>query len=123
MLVQILFGYLLDTINTFDSNLQSWVRQPRLNKPKGILNYIISELKDLDNELILKKLKKLEKSTDIINKIILMDINDNEKKNNIINLMTSPYDELPKFNCYICKKYNCDHISFCETKINNWLGI
>ena len=59
MLIQLIFSYLLDTIKTFDSDVESWLRDSRLNKPKGILNYIVKLLQELDDDMILKKLKKL----------------------------------------------------------------
>jgi uncharacterized protein YaaN involved in tellurite resistance len=123
-MVQLIFMHLLDTIKTFDSDLETWLREKRLSKPNGMLNYIVKHLKELDDEVILQKLKKLEKSTEKIATIIYSKKNDLEKKNMIIELMNSDLEELTVTNkCQICNLETCDSIEFCEAKTNNWLGI
>ena len=123
MMVQLIFMHLLDTIKTFDSDLETWLREKRLSKPKGMLNYIVKHLQELDDELILQKLKKLEKSQSEISTIIYSKKNDLEKKNMIIELMNGELDTLLPSTCHICKFEKCISIEFCETKLNNWLGI
>jgi hypothetical protein len=123
MLIQLIFSYLLDTIKTFDSDVESWLRESRLNKPKGILNYIVKLLQELDDDMILKKLKKLEKSQFEISTIIYSKKNDIEKKNLLLELMDHDLEDLPMRTCHICKLEKCSSIEFCETKMNNWLGI
>jgi hypothetical protein len=44
MIIPLIFSNLLDTIKTFDNDLESWIRESRLRKPKGILNYIVKHL-------------------------------------------------------------------------------
>jgi hypothetical protein len=42
----------------------------------------------------------------------------------IIELMNGKLEALPFINkCQICKLEKCESIEFCETKMNNWLGI
>ena len=124
MIIQFIFSNLLDTIKTFDSKVETWLRKPRLSKPKGMLNYIVKHLQDLDDTIILQKLKKLEKSSTEIATIIYSKKNDLEKKNMIIELMNSELEELTfTKKCQICKLETCASIEFCETKTNNWLGI
>jgi hypothetical protein len=124
MIIQLIFSHLLDTIKTFDSAIETWLRVERLTKPKGMLNYIVKHLQELDDELILQKLKKLEKSQSEIATIIYSKKNDLEKKNMIIELMNGELEELTFTNkCQICKLEKCSSIDFCETKTNNWLGI
>jgi hypothetical protein len=124
MIIHLIFSHLLDTIKTFDSDVESWLRVARLSKPKGMLNYIVKHLQELDDELILQKLKKLEKSSEEISTIIYSKKNDLEKKNMIIELMNGELEELTITNkCQICKLEKCSSIEFCETKTNNWLGI
>ena len=124
MMVQLIFMHLLDTIKTFDSDLETWLREKRLSKPNGMLNYIVKHLQELDDEVILQKLKKLEKSTEKIATIIYSKKNDLEKKNMIIELMNSDLEELSFINkCQICNLETCNSIEFCETKMNNCLGI
>ncbi len=124
MIIQLIFSHLLDSIKSFDSDLETWLREKRLSKPKGMLNYIVKHLQELDDEVILQKLKKLENSEEKIATIIYSKKNDLEKKNMIIELMNSDLEELTFINkCQICKLETCDSIEFCETKTNNWLGI
>ena len=124
MIIQFIFSNLLDTIKTFDSKVETWLRKPRLSKPKGMLNYIVKHLQDLDDTIILQKLKKLEKSSTEIATIIYSKKNDLEKKTMIIELMNGALEELNiTNNCQICKLETCESIEFCETKTNNWLGI
>jgi hypothetical protein len=123
MLIQLIFSHLLDTIKTFDSGVECWLRHARLSKPKGMLNYIVKHLHELDDDIVLQKLKKLEKSQSEISTIIYSKKNDLEKKNMIIELMNSDLEELPMITCKICKLEKCSSIEFCETKMNNWLGI
>ena len=123
MIIQLIFSHLLDTMKTFDSGVESWLRVARLSKPKGMLNYIVKHLQELDDELILQKLKKLEKSSEEISTIIYSKKNDLEKKNMIIELMNGKLEILPSRTCVICKLEQCSSIEFCETKMNNWLGI
>jgi len=124
MIIQLIFSHLLNTINTFDSVIEKWFREKRLTKPKGMLNYIVKHLQELDDKLILQKLKKLEKSQSEIATIIYSKKNDLEKKNMIIELMNGELEELNITNkCQICKLEKCSSIDFCETKTNNWLGI
>ena len=70
MIIQLIFSHLLDTIKTFDIDIERWLSEKRLSKPKGMLNYIVKHLQELDDELILQKLKKLEKSQSEISSII-----------------------------------------------------
>jgi len=124
MIIQLIFSHLLNTINTFDSVIEKWLREKRLTKPKGMLNYIVKHLQELDDKLILQKLKKLEKSQSEIATIIYSKKNDLEKKNMIIELMNGELEELTFTNkCQICNLEKCSSIDFCETKTNNWLGI
>ena len=124
MIIQLIFSHLLNTINTFDSVIEKWLRLERLTKPKGMLNYIVKHLQEFDDKLILQKLKKLEKSQSEIATIIYSKKNDLEKKNMIIELMNGELEELTFTNkCQICKLEKCSSIDFCETKTNNWLGI
>jgi hypothetical protein len=123
MLLQIIFTHLLDIINTFDDSIESWLRTPRLSKPKGMLNYIVNHLKELDDELILQKLNKFKKSSEEIASIIYSKKNDLEKKNMIIELMNGELEVLTHQTCPICKLETCSSIEFCETKMNNRLGI
>jgi len=124
MIIQLIFLHLLDTIKSFDATIESWLREPRLTKPKGLLNYIVKHLQELDDEVILQKLKKLEKSEEKIATIIYSKKNDLEKKNSIIEIMNGDLEELSSMNkCNICSLEKCDSIDFCETKTNNWLGI
>jgi hypothetical protein len=123
MFIQLIFSHLLDTIKPFNSDIEGWLRTPRLSKPKGMLNYIVKHLQDQDDEIILKKLKKLEQSQSEISTIIYSKKNDLEKKNMIIKLMNGELDALPPSTCPICKLEQCSSIEFCETKLNNWLGI
>lgn len=124
MIIQLIFSHLLDTIKTFDSKVETWLRTPRLSKPKGMLNYIVKHLQNLDDEVILQKLKKLENSEEKIATIIYSKKNVIEKKNMIIELMNSELEELTFTNkCQICKLETCETNEFCETKTNNWLGI
>ena len=123
MLLQIIFTHLLDIINTFDDSIESWLRTPRLSKPKGMLNYIVNHLKELDDDLILQKLNKFKKSSEEIATIIYSKKNDLEKKNMIIELMNGELEELTQQTCLICNLEKCSSIEFCETKMNNWLGI
>jgi hypothetical protein len=122
MLLQIIFAHLLDVIKTFDDSIESWLRTPRLSKPKGMLNYIVNHLKELDDDLILQKLNKFKKSPEEIASIIYSKKNDLEKKNMIIELMNGELEETHQ-TCPICKLEKCSSIEFCETKMNNWLGI
>ena len=124
MIIQLIFSHLLDSIKSFDSDLETWLREKRLSKPKGMLNYIVKHLQELDDELILQKLKKLEKYQSEIATIIYSKKYDLEKKNMIIELMNGELEELTFTNkCQICKLEKCSSIDFCETKTNNWLGI
>jgi len=124
MIVQLIFIHLLDTIKTFDGVLETWLKEKRLSKPKGVLNYIFKYLQDLDDGVILQKLKKLEKAEEKIATIIYSKKNDIEKKNMIIELMNSDLEELSFINkCQICNLETCNSIEFCEAKTNNWLGI
>jgi hypothetical protein len=123
MLLQLIFAHLLDIIKTFDDSIESWLRTPKLSKPKGMLNYIVNHLKELDDDLILQKLNKFKKSSKEIATIIYSKKNDLEKKNMIIELMNGELEELTQQTCLICNLEKCSSIEFCETKMNNWLGI
>jgi len=113
----------IDTIKTFDGSIESWFRKSRLNKSKGMLTYIVNHLTELDDDLILQKLNKLKTSSEEIASIIYSKKNDLEKKTMIIELMNGELDGLDQPTCYICKMETCRSIEFCETKMNNWLGI
>jgi len=124
MLVQEAFFLLLPIISSFHPNIDKWIRASRLNKPKGVLNYMVKYLSSFDDIVALQKLINLRKNEIEIASIISYNISDLDKKNKIISLMDIEHDYIPsKENCIVCKKNKCVDIDFCEKKKTNWEGI
>jgi hypothetical protein len=123
MLVQFVYTLLLPVISSFDPKTNQWIRSSRLNKPKGVLNYIVNHLKDLDDAIITQKIQKLETQEDKIYAIISDNITDLDKKIQIISLMDGPFESIPEEVCGVCKKVECLDVDFCEKKKTNWMGI
>ena len=124
MLVPEIFSILLPILKSFDPEIEKWIKQPRLTKPRGVLNYIIKYLIKMDDSEILKKLDCFSKQESQICAIISKKISDLDKKEQIISLMDKEHDYLPiKQNCVVCNKIECEDIDFCESKKNNWQGI
>ena len=121
MLLQSVYATLMTVINSFDEDINIWIRSPRLNKPKGVLNYIVNHLKDLDDIIIKQKIHNLESQEETLRSIISDKIKDLDKKIKIISLMDGPFEEIPEDVCCVCKNEICKDRSFCEKK--NWLGI
>ena len=94
MIIQEIHGNILITINDFDTDIYNWIKMKRLNKPKGILNYMVNYLKKFDDETIILKLQKFSENIDNIRTIIFSKVCDITKKNNIINLMDVPLNIL-----------------------------
>ena len=123
MLVQDVFCLLLPVIITFDPKIHKWIRSPRLNKPKGVLNYIVNYLKQFDDIIVLQKLQKFGKHETEICTIISIKITDLDKKNKIISLMDGDLEPIPKEKCCVCKQIECLDLDFCDKKKTNWEGI
>ena len=123
MLVQLVYAILLPVLSSFDPNINQWIRTPRLNKPKGVLNFIVNHLKDLDDIIIMQKIQKLETQEEKIDAIISDNITDLDKKIKIIKLMDGPFEDIPAEVCGVCKNVKCVNVDFCETKKTNWVGI
>ena len=123
MLVQDVFCLLLPVLSSFDPNINKWIRSSRLNKPKGVLNYIVNYLKQFEDIIVLQKLQKLGKHETEICTIISNKLSDLDKKNKIISLMDGDLEYIPKDKCCVCKQIECVDIDFCEKKKNNWEGI
>jgi hypothetical protein len=123
MLVQLVYAILLPVLTSFDSNITQWIRTPRLNKPKGVLNFIVNHLKELDDIIIKQKIQKLGKQAEKIHAIISDKITDLDKKIKIIRLMDGPFESIPKEACCVCKNIECLDLDFCEKKKTNWSGI
>jgi len=125
MLVQEVFSLLLPILSSFEPTINKWIRQSRLNKPKGVLNYIVKYLSQFDDIVVLQKLTNLKKNEEKISTIISYKISDIDKKNQIISLLDIEYEYIPliKESCIVCKKPECEDIDFCEKKKNNWEGI
>ena len=125
MLVQEVFGLLLPIISSFDPIINKWIRQSRLNKPKGVLNYIVKYLSQFDDINVLQKLINFTENEEKISTIISYKISDLDKKNKIISLLDVEYESIPliKVSCIVCKKPECIDIDFCEKKKTNWEGI
>ena len=123
MLVQDVFCLLLPVISSFDTTIHKWIRSPRLNKPKGVLNYIVNYLKQFDDIIVLQKLQKFGKHETEICSIISIKISDLDKKNKIISLMEGELKPIPKEKCCVCKQIECLDLDFCDKKKTNWEGI
>jgi len=123
MLVQLVYAILLPVLSSFDPKTNTWIRTPRLNKPKGILNYIVNHLKELDDIIIKQKIQKLTIQEETIQAIISDNITDLDKKIKIIKLMDGPFEDIPAEVCGVCKNVKCVNVDFCETKKTNWVGI
>ena len=124
MLVQETFCLILPILNSFDSTINKWIRDTRLNKPKGVLNYMIKYLSDFEDVVALKKLEYFSKKESEISSIISENISDVDKKNQIISLMDVECDYMPsKEYCIVCRNVECEDVDFCETKKTNWEGI
>ena len=125
MLVQEIFYLLLPILSSFDPTINKWIRQSRLNKPKGVLNYIVKYLTPYDDIIVLQKLMNFRKNEEKISTIISYKISDLEKKNQIISLLDLECDtvQLIKETCIVCKQCECVDIDFCEKKKSNWEGI
>jgi len=124
MLVQETFCLLLPILSSFDPKINKWIRASRLNKPKGVLNYMVKYLSDFEDVVALQKLINLRQNESEISYIISYTISDLEKKNQIISLMDVECDYMPcKEECIVCKNIECNDIEFCEKKKTNWEGI
>ena len=123
MLVQDVFCLLLPVLSSFDPEINQWIRKSRLNKPKGVLNYIVKYLSPFEDIIVLKKLQKFGKHEIEIGTIISNKISDLDKKNKIISLMDGGLESIPKEKCCVCKQNVCVDIDFCEKKKTNWEGI
>ena len=124
MLVQETFCLLLPILSSFDPKINKWIRASRLNKPKGVLNYMVKYLSDFEDVVALQKLINLRQNESEISSIISYTISDLEKKNQIISLMDLDCDYmLCKEVCIVCKNIECKDIEFCEKKKTNWEGI
>ena len=80
MLVQYIYTLIIPVLISFDPKINHWIKKPRLNKPKGVLNYIVNHLKDLDDIIIMQKIQKLETQEEKIDAIISDKITDLDKK-------------------------------------------
>ena len=124
MLVQETFCLLLPILSSFDPKINKWIRSSRLNKPKGVLNYMVKYLSAFEDVVVLQKLINLRQNESEISYIISYTISDLEKKNQIISLMDVECDYMPcKEVCIVCKNVECKDIEFCEKKKTNWDGI
>ena len=123
MLVQDVFCLLLPVLSSFDPNINKGMRISRLNKPKGVLNYIVNYLKQFEDIIVLQKLQKLGKHETEICTIISNKLSDLDKKNKIISLMDGELESIPPELCCVCKHVECNDIEFCEKKKTNWEGI
>lgn len=123
MLVQDVFCLLLPVLSSFDPNINKWIRSSRLNKPKGMLNYIVNYLKQFEDIIVLQKLQKFGKHETEICTIISNKISDLDKKNKIISLMDGDLESIPKDKCCVCKQIECVDLDFCDKKKTNWEGI
>ena len=125
MLVQYIYTLIIPVLISFDPKINHWIKKPRLNKPKGVLNYIVNHLKDLDDIIIMQKIQKLETQEEKIDAIISDNITDLDKKIKIIILMDGPFDSIPSEGevCCVCKNVVCLDHDFCEKKKTNWSGI
>ena len=123
MLVQDIFCLLLPVLSSFDPNINQWIRTPRLNKPKGVLNYIVNYLKQFEDIIVLQKLQKFGKHETEICSIISNKLSDLDKKNKIISLMDGDLEYIPKDKCCVCKQIECVDLDFCDKKNTNWEGI
>jgi len=125
MLIQEVFCLLLPILSSFEPTINKWIRQSRLNKPKGVLNYIVKYLSQFDDIVVLQKLKNFKINEEKISTIISYKISDLDKKTQIISLLDIEYEYIPliKDSCIVCKKNECEDIDFCEKKKTNWEGI
>lgn len=118
MIIQEIYGSILCIINDFDIETYNWIKMKRLNKPKGVLNYMVNYLKQFEDYTIILKLQKFSENIDNIHTIIFSETCDITKKNKLINLMEGKLNSI-----YPEKNNEPIDCEFYDTKINNWLGI
>ena len=121
MIIQEIYGSILCIINDFEEDISSWIKMKRLNKPRGIINYMVNYLKEFDEDTIILKLQQFSENIKNIHTIIYSDNSDSIKLIKLIKIMDVTLNTLNTLNT----DQNNDPIDceFYETKMNNWLGI
>lgn len=84
MLIQKAFCLLLPILSSFDPKINKWIRSSRLNKPKGILNYMVKYLTTFEDDVVLQKLDYFSKRESEISSIISYKISDLDKKTKLL---------------------------------------
>jgi len=95
-----------------DNELLEWLNEKRLDKPRGILTFIINKLADESNDTVIKqKINKLSRNIETIKKIKEnKTITELEQKDKILELMDGDLEKLedPTIEyCKVCDEPNC----------------
>ena len=106
-----------------DNELLEWINEKRLDKPRGILTYIINKLAEESNDTIIKqKINKLSRNIETIKKIKEnKTITELEQKDKILELLEGDLDELedePIVYCKVCGEGNCPRGVRCGRSYN-----
>ena len=108
-----------------DNELLEWLNEKRLDKPRGILTFIINKLSEESNDTIIKqKINKLSRNIETIKKIKEnKTITELEKKDKILELIEDDLDELdldddPIVYCKVCGEANCPRGIRCGRSYN-----
>ena len=106
MHVGFIYINLKKSIQEKDPETYNWLVEKRLNKPKGVLTFIINELsKEKQDTVVEQKIKKIADSVEEINEIIKQSLPDIGKKDKILQLLEEDLPELesiPVVHCKVC---------------------
>ena len=105
------------------TELLHWINETRLDKPRGILTFIINKLYKESNDIIIKqKINKLSRNIETIKKIKEdKTITELEQKDKILELMDGDLEELedpPVVYCRVCDEPNCPRGVSCGRSYN-----
>jgi len=106
-----------------NNELLEWLNEKRLDKPRGILTFIINKLAEESNDTIIKqKINKLSRNIETIKKIKEnKTITELEQKDKILELIEGDLDELedePIVYCKVCREANCPRGIRCGRSYN-----